>query len=103
MATVGQHAEGAAHIDIVYTPSAELLRDVVHAVELKEYMGKFGVVKDFWIPWRKNDKRYFGFASFKDPEVDKTFVSVSPHNLKDVEILVDFKQPKKAVDNEGRF
>jgi len=76
-------------------PRNGLLRDFVNASQLKEYMENFGEVSDVWIPWKEHDNRYFGFATFKDPEVAKKFVRDSPHNFHKVDILVGFRHTER--------
>jgi len=76
-------------------PRAGLLRDFVNAAQLKEYMEKYGEVGNVWVPWKNDDRRYYGFGEFKDHMDAQKFVHDSPHLLQTADLIVDFKKPAK--------
>ena len=72
-----------------------LLRDVVNAAQLKQYMEKYGEVGNVWVPWKNDDRRYYGLEEFKDHMDTQKFVHGSPHQLPTADLIVDFKKPAK--------
>jgi hypothetical protein len=76
-------------------PREGLLRDFFDAAQLKEYMKQYGEVAHVWVPWRNDDRRYFGFTEFKDPKDAEKFEDGSPHKLQMTDLLVDFKTQAK--------